>query len=317
MEQTVSVIVPIYNCADYLPKCIESILEQTYPHIQLILVDDGSTDGSGEICDAYTAKGPRIQVIHQENQGVSAARNAGLELVSGAYFMFIDGDDTITPHTIETALAGFFDDSISVCVFGVSKLQEGLRPQTLPMEVGVYNRDEVLRGILTDYAGFGAGFPVNKLWKTSVFGSTSCIPRFDEALFYFEDLEWVVRMMLQIRQANLLPQHCYQYRIHSASTTHKPGAQERRELGYHRSVETVISDLAPLPELQTWFSEKYHPELVNGVLHAWKMNWPDLRQELLMKLVQHKDRVLSSSSIPFKIKFRCTVLLMLHRLRFL
>lgn len=95
MEQTVSVIVPVYNCKDYLPKCIESILNQTYPQIQLVLVDDGSGDGSGEICDTFAAKDRRIQVIHQKNQGVSAARNAGLDAAAGNWVLFVDSDDYV------------------------------------------------------------------------------------------------------------------------------------------------------------------------------------------------------------------------------
>lgn len=94
MEQIVSVIVPVYNCKPYLPKCIESILNQTYPHLQLILVDDGSNDGSGEICDTY-AKDPRVFVQHQINGGVSKARNAGLDAATGDWILFVDSDDNV------------------------------------------------------------------------------------------------------------------------------------------------------------------------------------------------------------------------------
>ena len=167
MEQTVSVIVPVYNCKDYLPKCIESILNQTYPQIQLILIDDGSSDGSGEICDTFAAKDRRIQVIHQKNQGVSAARNAGLDAAAGEYLLFVDSDDQIAADTIETSLNGFVDDTIDVVVFGVTKIREReSSQQPLPMEVGIYAKEEMLYGILKDYAGFGAGYPWNKVWRT-------------------------------------------------------------------------------------------------------------------------------------------------------
>ncbi len=95
MDQIVSVIVPVYNCKDYLKRCIESILTQSYQHIQLILVDDGSTDGSGEICDGYASQDSRIQVIHQVNGGVSKARNAGLKMATGEWILFVDSDDYI------------------------------------------------------------------------------------------------------------------------------------------------------------------------------------------------------------------------------
>ena len=151
MEQTVSVIVPVYNCKDYLPKCIKSILNQTYPQIQLVLVDDGSSDESGEICDAFAAKDSRIQVIHQKNQGVSAARNAGLDAASGEYLLFVDSDDHIAADTIETSVNGFVDDTIDVVIFGVTKIQgKGNSQQPLPMEVGIYTKEELLYGILQE-----------------------------------------------------------------------------------------------------------------------------------------------------------------------
>lgn len=95
MTHTISVIVPVFNCKKYLEKCIESILNQSYPRIQLILVDDGSTDGSGEICDAFAAQDHRILVMHQPNGGVSKARNTGLELATEEWIMFVDSDDYV------------------------------------------------------------------------------------------------------------------------------------------------------------------------------------------------------------------------------
>lgn len=318
MEQTVSVIVPVYNCRDYLPKCIESILNQTYPQIQLILIDDGSSDGSGEICDVFAAKDRRIQVIHQKNQGVSAARNAGLDAMTGKYLLFIDGDDTIAADALETSLKGFTGDMIDAVVFGVTKIwREDGRQQALPMETGIYTKEEMLRGILKDYAGFGAGYPVNKVWCVEAFGGASQIPRFDTELYYFEDLEWVVRMLLRINRANLLPEHLYQYDIHGDSATNKPGAEERREIGYHQSVWKIIGALAQEPTVCAWFRHRYYPEIVNGVIHARRHNYRGLQKLLIRKLDQIKEELLSTASISGKIKLRCRILLLLYKLRLL
>lgn len=96
-----SVIVPVYNVELYLSECIESILTQTYKDFEVILIDDGSTDTSGKICDQYSLQDPRIEVIHQRNGGLSAARNSGIEKATGEYILFVDSDDLIKSDTLE------------------------------------------------------------------------------------------------------------------------------------------------------------------------------------------------------------------------
>ena len=95
MDELISVIVPVYNGEAYLPTCMKSLLEQTYRALEVILVDDGSKDGSGRMCDAYAAQDSRVRVRHQENGGVSSARNAGLDLATGKYVVFVDADDYV------------------------------------------------------------------------------------------------------------------------------------------------------------------------------------------------------------------------------
>lgn len=93
-----SIIIPVYNVEKYLSKCLNSILRQTYQDYEIILIDDGSSDSSGIICDWYADKDSRIKVVHQPNKGVSCARNAGLELSKGEFITFIDADDELCPH---------------------------------------------------------------------------------------------------------------------------------------------------------------------------------------------------------------------------
>ena len=102
LSKLYSIIVPVYNCEDELGKCIDSILAQTYQHFELILVNDGSSDESGKICDLYAGKDDRIYVIHKENSGVSSARNAGLDKAKGEYIVFIDADDYVSNQLLET-----------------------------------------------------------------------------------------------------------------------------------------------------------------------------------------------------------------------
>ena len=97
----ISVIVPVYQVEAYLPQCIDSILAQTFRDFELILVDDGSQDRSGAICDEYAGRDERVRVLHKENGGLSDARNAGLEQAKGDYFLFVDSDDFIAPMMLE------------------------------------------------------------------------------------------------------------------------------------------------------------------------------------------------------------------------
>lgn len=101
MEPLVSIIIPVYNVEAYLEKCLSSVSAQTEKNIEIIVVDDGSTDGSGAICDAFAKKDSRAIVIHKENEGCSVARNTGIAIARGKYLYFVDSDDTITPNAVE------------------------------------------------------------------------------------------------------------------------------------------------------------------------------------------------------------------------
>ncbi|MFG6149944.1 glycosyltransferase family 2 protein [Halobacillus sp. B23F22_1] len=120
MNPAISIIVPVYNVEPYLRRCLDSILEQTFTDIEVIVVNDGSTDGSGEICDEFAEKDKRIRVIHKKNGGLSSARNAGLDIVKGEYIGFVDSDDYIDINMYKKLyeLCIYTRSEISICTFG-------------------------------------------------------------------------------------------------------------------------------------------------------------------------------------------------------
>lgn len=118
-DTLVSVIVPLYNVEAYLPACLDSLRAQTHRDFEVILVDDGSGDGSGAICDAYAAKDERFCVLHQANAGVAAARNAGLDRARGSHISFVDSDDEVSPRFLETLLAA--DADVAQCGFATER----------------------------------------------------------------------------------------------------------------------------------------------------------------------------------------------------
>lgn len=116
MESLISVIVPVYKVEKYLARCIDSILVQTYSNLEIILVDDGSPDNCGEICDNYACKDSRIQVIHKKNEGLGFARNSGMEICNGEYIMFLDSDDYISPDAVQVLFERITADGSDIAV---------------------------------------------------------------------------------------------------------------------------------------------------------------------------------------------------------
>lgn len=133
MEERISVVIPVYNAASRLSVCLDSLLSQTYPHLEIILVDDGSTDDSLSLCRAYAQKDHRICVIHQENQGVSAARNVGIRQATGKYLAFIDADDYVKPDYFQRlAQAAVEHGADIVCCDYIEILEGDARPEYAP-----------------------------------------------------------------------------------------------------------------------------------------------------------------------------------------
>lgn len=120
----ISVIVPVYNTENYLRRCINSILDQTFTDLELILVDDGSTDCSGTICDEYAEKDSRVKVCHKANGGVSSARNAGLALISGEYLTFVDSDDWLSIECFEKMISAIREYGAELCICRIKRVNE-------------------------------------------------------------------------------------------------------------------------------------------------------------------------------------------------
>lgn len=120
----VSIVVPVYNVRDYLEKCVKSVLAQTYEKWEMILVDDGSTDGCGALCDALAAQDVRIRVIHKENGGLSDARNTGAKQADGEYLLFLDSDDTIAPETLEETVSAAKKYQSDIVLFDYKRVEE-------------------------------------------------------------------------------------------------------------------------------------------------------------------------------------------------
>ena len=164
----ISIIIPVYKVEKYLEKCIQSVINQTYENLQIILVDDGSPDNCGKICDEYAKKDHRIEVIHKSNGGLSDARNKGLEIAKGEYIGFVDSDDYIEADMYEVLynLLKQYNADVSICNF-YTVSQGKIAIKNADNGINEYNRIEILKEILSDRNI--QSYAWNKLYKKELF----------------------------------------------------------------------------------------------------------------------------------------------------
>ena len=134
MDPLVSIIVPVYNVKPYLNRCVDSLLGQSYQNTELLLVDDGSTDGSETLCDEYAAQDARVRVLHKKNGGLSDARNAGVDAAAGEYLSFVDGDDWVSPYYIENLYRALEQAGADFSASCFEEVFEGQPVQSVPTE---------------------------------------------------------------------------------------------------------------------------------------------------------------------------------------
>lgn len=220
----VSVIVPVYNVADYLRKCINSIIGQTYAYLEIILVDDGSTDGSEDICDEYAAKDSRVKVIHKANGGLSDARNVGIDAATGKYIAFVDSDDFISVFFIELMLEALLENGADLSMVrrevafwdGEQSDDEVpiLKSKEESVKISILNARDALERMLYQDIKTGAPF---KFLKRDILGNI----RFPVGWLY-EDLATTYKMIQDSERIAVVDAPIYAYRKRNSSIIRKP-----------------------------------------------------------------------------------------------
>lgn len=205
----ISVIIPIYNIEKYLGECLDSIIKQSYIPDEVILIDDGSTDNSGEICNNYVNKYSCFKVIHRKNRGVSSARNLGINIAKGDYILFVDGDDILSPYYIEKLLKGIqqSDNDLAICGFSKNKADiifEDINLDQSYTSTAVDMIIELISGNKCD------GYLWNKIWKKCIIDKYNI--EFDEDLKIFEDLKFCYDYFKYCKNILVLESVLYYYR---------------------------------------------------------------------------------------------------------
>lgn len=288
MEQLVSVIVPVYNVEEYLDECIESIVLQTYKTLEIILVDDGSTDQSGKKCDEWREKDERITVIHQKNRGVSAARNAGLSNSTGQWIAFVDSDDYIDKNYIEKLLLLNikWKTYVSCCQRDEQELYVGGAEQC--MESKAFLLSQCYRTALWYY-----------LYKKELFDGVI----FPEGKLS-EDVAVLYKIIYQVKKVAVTSDILYHYRVRKGSLNNKE----------QRINQCDIDRIDILKEKAIFFEGKKEKELAEV---AWKDYLAnililygcrkdiDLEVDVIELIKEYKKYVMKvwrSKTVPWKLK---------------
>lgn len=218
MGEKISVIVPVYNVEAYLERCVESILQQTYAHFELILINDGSTDSSGQICDHLASQYENIKVYHIENAGVSNARNMGIQLATGSWVTFIDSDDFVTQDYLATLASAVEGLNVGFVIAPLHHIKNGIVTDIPPHsgKTELWSTEETMKELLmTTRTSF---FPVAKLFKRNLLANE----KFNTNYHLAEDALFLTELLLKTRCSSVFidkPVYYYDHREGSATTS--------------------------------------------------------------------------------------------------
>lgn len=265
MKPLVSVIVPVYRAEDYLDVCIGSLLAQTYSYQEIILVDDGSPDGSPALCDELAARDERITVIHQENGGASSARNRGLELANGQYIVFVDSDDLMPPQGIEMLVEGILAAGGCDFVAGMCEMDStGKMKHQIDENADIYFQlypEKLMEYIVQP----GSYSPYAKIFRADIIKNQNI--RYDTALKCSEDALFIRTYLQYCQHIRLIPQIVYRYTTSNSNSLSKRGYPDyvRYFVKKLKAVEILLDRLPISNEMKKQF-------LFDRAVHGMKIS---------------------------------------------
>lgn len=213
-----SIIIPVYNVEKYLKNCVESVINQLYKSIEIILIDDGSSDKSGDICDEYAKKDKRIKVIHKKNEGVSVARNRGIENAFGQFIMFLDSDDVLPENILSKIANDIEKDYCDIYTYTYGQINEsGEKIDVIKEELdpGIYSKDEFLKSYYTRNKNLPWGVSKN-VFKANVI-KEKCV-NFPVGIRAAEDLEFYMQYLEHVEKVKFSNDEIIDYRVNRAGS---------------------------------------------------------------------------------------------------
>lgn len=304
MKELISVIVPVYNVEKYLNQCVESLVKQTYQTIEILLVNDGSTDSSGILCEKWASKDKRIQVIHTGNRGLSAARNVGIKRAKGKYLYFIDSDDWVECDILETLLKNMkvYSSDLSSCGMKKDYGDKELEMQQDEQCVKVTQKQMFHEMLCNEYV---YGYVWNKLFKTELADDLL----FDEELFSQEDMDFTMRYLTRCKNGVYTKSEYYHYRQRNTSMTGEVGYSPRK-----LSIAEVYKRAIPI--YSRYCSDDVHIVERNylkvniniiGRMRVSKYRNAQIEENLKKSITQYYKRVLMEKKNPIGIKLNVII----------
>jgi len=219
MNELISIIIPVYNSAKYLEKCLESIEQQEYSNFECILVNDGSTDSSPKLCEKYSLLDPRFKIYHKKNGGVSSARNFGIDKAKGQYICFIDSDDWVEKDYLKRMIYEIENYDIVICSileYKNDKIYKSFKlPNLLLDRKDLFNNFNIYRNSYLSHVIFHS--PVNKLYLKSIIDNNQNKIKFDESISNGEDYIFNLTYFNACNNIKLISNFLYNYRINEKS----------------------------------------------------------------------------------------------------
>ncbi len=280
----ISIVIPVYNAGNYLDRCLQSIVSQTFRSIEIILVDDGSTDESLQICQEYASRDPRFQVVHQSNQGPSSARNAALDRVKGKYVCFVDADDCFSSNDSLKDLYTILEETeADLCIYSWNRIEPDgeVRAHFFAEDEMADNAKALVKTLLKGNYRAGGGNPWNKIWRVSSIMENGKIHSFPPEIKVYEDMLWTIQAITKIEKIVFLNKPLYNYYILNTSIS-RGGHSLERGLKYLKGAEKVLSyvdafcDYAK-EEAEKWYRQIYTEYLIEKVRARQKFTKEEIK----------------------------------------
>lgn len=300
----VSIILPIYNVEKYLNKCVDSIRNQTYRNLEIILVDDGSKDSSGKICDELSKEDSRIQVVHKNNGGLASARNSGYQVATGEYVMYIDSDDCVKEDTVKKCVDAIERDESDVVIFGYEKVSEdGNVLEVCSWDNKIYSHNEMTKRLYRAICEMSFGYAWNKLYRKSILDKSGVLG--DAKVIDREDLVYNMELLKYWNKITYIDYVGYEYLQRSTSLLHNSNLARLNGVEYF--VERVYDIDVGAAQGKVFNMVVLHyiaDAIIKNVI--WNDDLKINEKKILMKEIvgrcPHKDRLYLDSDNPKYLK---------------